>query len=124
MPSLPKLKHDVLRLLDDCRQELSTLPTPVTNDPAAEILLRITKFCGDFRSAVYGDSYKQLAQNNRYQYAAFKRAIRKTAPDFRPFVESERYIKPWFPEEDPTNGSPDPAIKPLDLSDVRRVIKK
>jgi vacuolar protein sorting-associated protein 1 len=113
-----------LELLDDCREELSTLPIPVTNEPSAEILLRITKFCGDFHSAVYGDSHKELAQANRGQYAEFKRAIRNTAPDFRPFDDSASYTKPLFPDEEAADNSPNPAIKPLDLSDVRRVIKK
>jgi hypothetical protein len=118
------LKRDVLELLDDCRQELSTLPIPVTNEPSAEILLRITKFCGDFHSAVYGDNDKQLAQANRCQYAEFNKAIRNTAPDFRPFVDSASYTKPWFPDEETADHFSNTAIKPLDLSDVRRVIKK
>ena len=129
---LPKLKQDVYRLLLECHQALASLPKPLTIDPSAEIITRITNFCAGLGGAVYGDDEKSLAQRNRKRYAEFKMHIHQTAPDFRPFVDHENYTKPFFVDEEPA-GWPNSGwqrsphvveVETLGLRSVRTVIEK
>ncbi|KAF7361538.1 hypothetical protein MSAN_01187400 [Mycena sanguinolenta] len=124
---LPTLKQQVDALLEKYNRDLSELPPPPASEPAAEVLLRISTFCNTFRSAVFGDQDKTVAQKNRRIYLQFKADIRSTAPDFRPFAGYSNYENP-----DITDGeSLDVGVSatgacrlesPLDLGDVRQVI--
>lgn len=70
-----------------------------------------------------GDVRKDLIQRNQGSYGVLRRKIHGTAPDFRPF--DDRLIRPGRPaypgDED---GDPDPLVDPLDLVEVRRILKK
>jgi len=121
--SIPKLKLDVDRLLAECLKDLGALPAPPKLDPTTDIILMITAFCDDFKGAVYADGIKSLAQQNRTRYLSFKRDIRATAPDFRPFVGHMNYARPADPgHESDCISAWNPKVKPLDLCDVKKVI--
>ncbi|KAG6901313.1 hypothetical protein C0995_013794 [Termitomyces sp. Mi166 len=83
--NLPELRAKVAQLLSECKEELATLPTLNTNDPFTEVCLRITQFCQDFQSAVFGEHQKSLVQTNRTRYAFFKYDIERTRPNFVPY---------------------------------------
>ncbi|KAF8839209.1 hypothetical protein BDN67DRAFT_1012512 [Paxillus ammoniavirescens] len=115
---LPKLKQDVEQLLAACLADLNALPAPLSSDPQIEVLGKLNDFCAAFRAAVDGTgSDKRLAQRNRALYADFKRDIRGTAPDFRPFEQPERY-KPFDAlEPDETLEGRDPGVKTMGVLD-------
>lgn len=115
--SLPKLKQEVERLLAKCNEELKDLPPPITNDAYTEIMGHITRFCTAFQGAVYGrNEERSLVQGNRAHYDAFETDIHGTAPLF---VSSTHFdfesISPVLTDSTP---------EPLNLEDVRKVIKR
>lgn len=114
--NLPALKNTIDEQLRTCHDSLSELPTPLTTDPSTEFLLRVTKFCTDFHSAVLGEDHRTLVQHNRQQYSQLKSDIYRTCPDFRPFGDSTTYHDPNL--EGPAGYS----RPPLDLEDVQKVI--
>ncbi|KAH9932350.1 P-loop containing nucleoside triphosphate hydrolase protein [Fomitopsis serialis] len=84
--SIPKLQKEVVHQLTTCRAELDALPPAITADPASYVLSLITSFCGLVVAYVQGGpSTAHFVQQNRVSYAAFKRAVRGTAPPFLPF---------------------------------------
>jgi vacuolar protein sorting-associated protein 1 len=88
----------------------------------------VTGFCEDVRAAVDGESEdKRFVQSNRALYTIFKKAIRGTAPDFRPFEDHTLYTRPAIddPEfDDNKMDVRDPNVKVLDLWAVRGVIQE
>lgn len=125
---MPKLKADVNRLAVENLELRAKLPLQLTGDPAAELLRMVTGFCADVRTAVYGDNEdKRLAQSNRALYAIFQKAVRATAPDFRPFEDPARYRLPPLkgePEFDDELVTRDPYVQVMDLWAVRGVVQK
>ncbi|KAF8839207.1 hypothetical protein BDN67DRAFT_970437 [Paxillus ammoniavirescens] len=122
--SLPKLKQDVDRLLASCLEDLSALPAPLSSDPQIEVLGKVNDFCAAFKSVVDGTgSDKRLAQRNRALYATFKKDIRGTAPDFRPFENPKDYTPFDTLEPDETLGDRDPGVQTMGLSEIRQTIK-
>ncbi|KAH7921346.1 hypothetical protein BV22DRAFT_1107246 [Leucogyrophana mollusca] len=120
--SLPGLREDLDKLLEKCSKDLESLPASRANDPQIEVLTRVNAFCDSFRGAVYGTSDKTLAQRNRGLYARFKKDIRGTAPDFRPFVDPERYKR--IDDKEPLDDHVvNPGVRTMGLLDVRKVIK-
>ncbi|KAG1830238.1 P-loop containing nucleoside triphosphate hydrolase protein [Suillus variegatus] len=121
--ALPRLREDIDKLLAQCNKEFDALPPPLANDPQIEVLGRVNAFCDVFKSYVNGSHEdKRLAQRNRALYAIFKRDIRGTAPDFRPFEKPEEYV----PLDD-TKGKMslterDPGVKTMGIYDISRVI--
>jgi hypothetical protein len=67
---------------------------------------------------------KRLAQRNRALYAIFKRDIRGTAPDFRPFNAPEDYVSLDDTEGNMTLTERDPGVKAMGIYDIRRVIQE
>ncbi|KAG1834946.1 P-loop containing nucleoside triphosphate hydrolase protein [Suillus subluteus] len=107
--ALPRLREDVDALLAKCTKDFDELPPPLENDPQIEVLGRVNAFCDTFKSFVNGSHEdKRLAQRNRALYAIFKRDIRGTAPDFRPFNVPKR----------------DSGVKVMGIYDIRRVIQE
>jgi hypothetical protein len=115
--SLPALKQKIDEQLGKCQSDISTLPIALATDPSTEFLLRVTKFCDDFRAATFGEGHKSLAQHNRRQYNELKHDIYWTCPDFRPF---EDYTRNRNLARD---GDPAGYVgQPLDLTAVQKVI--
>ncbi|KAF8833698.1 hypothetical protein BDN67DRAFT_985847 [Paxillus ammoniavirescens] len=123
--SLPKLKQDVEQLLAFCLEDLGALPAPLSSDPQVEVLRKVNDFCSAFKGIVDGTgSDKGLAQRNRALYSDFKRDIRGTAPDFRPFERPSRY-KPFDAlEPDETLGARNPRVRTMGVIEVRKVIRE
>ncbi|KAG1903478.1 P-loop containing nucleoside triphosphate hydrolase protein [Suillus fuscotomentosus] len=123
--ALPRLREDIDKLLAQCNQELGALPPPLANDPQIEVLGRVNAFCDVFKGYVNGSHEdKRLAQRNRALYAIFKRDIRGTAPDFRPFENTED-----CPPLDDTKGKMtlterDPGVKTMGIYEISKVIQE
>ncbi|KAG1729547.1 P-loop containing nucleoside triphosphate hydrolase protein [Suillus lakei] len=116
---------DVDKLLAKCIKDLDELPPPLANDPHIEVLRRVNAFCDVFKSFVNGSHEdKCLAQQNRALYAIFKRDIRGTAPDFRPFNQPEDYVPLDDTEGDMTLTERDPGVKVVGIYDIRKVIQE
>ncbi|KAG2148928.1 P-loop containing nucleoside triphosphate hydrolase protein [Suillus clintonianus] len=121
--ALPRLREDIDKLLAKCMADFNALPPPLANDPQIEVLGRVNAFCDVFKSFVNGSHEdKRLAQRNRAHYAIFKRDIRGTAPDFRPYENPEER-----PPLDDTEGKMtlterDPGVKMMGVHDISKVI--
>ncbi|KAG1727762.1 P-loop containing nucleoside triphosphate hydrolase protein [Suillus paluster] len=121
--ALPRLREDIDKLLAKCIKDIDALPLPLTNDPQIEVLERVNAFCDVFKSFVNGSHEdKRLAQRNRALYAIFKRDIRGTVPDFRPFNGPEGYVSLDDTEGKMTLTVRDPGVKAMGIYDIRRVI--
>ena len=123
--SLPQLRGDINALLRECGDGLRALPPQpqfeCDADVSTYILLRVSDFCNVFKSAVSGDpasQHRDLIHTNREHYAKLQRDIQDTRPDFRPWLEKDKY-------KDPTSeleaGKESTA---MDVSDVKEVIKQ
>ncbi|KLO12399.1 hypothetical protein SCHPADRAFT_941237 [Schizopora paradoxa] len=140
--ALPGLRTKAEQLLAECKSMLAELPRPIAVDASTEILTRVTDFCQHLTATVNGldcvtseDSVsatdgKTFVQQNRATYLQFKRRIRSTAPDFRPFEDHKRYITPSNPDDSDDDENFYPMISeapqnqgPHNLYDVHRVIK-
>ncbi|KAG1775502.1 P-loop containing nucleoside triphosphate hydrolase protein [Suillus placidus] len=122
--TLPCLRDDVDKLLAKCIKDLDELPPPLANDPQIEVLGRVNAFCDVFKRFVNGSHEdKCLAQRNRTLYAIFKRDIRGTAPDFRPFNQPEHYVPLDDTEGNMTLSERDPGVKVVGINDIRKVIQ-
>ncbi|OBZ73062.1 Interferon-induced GTP-binding protein Mx2 [Grifola frondosa] len=141
--SLPKLGVAVRQRLAECKAELRKLPEPAAGDAATEILHRVIAFCDDLQDAVCGRGEdKTFVHRSRATYEQFKVAIRKTAPNFRPFEDSTRCYKPpeFAPEvgdygmednasvagtasPEDTASLPSEGTQVIGLYDVREVIR-
>jgi vacuolar protein sorting-associated protein 1 len=121
--SLPRLKEEVDKLLASCIRDLDALPLPLATVPQIEVLERVNAFCDVFKGFVNGSHEdKRLAQRNRALYAIFKRDIRGTAPDFRPFDRPEEYVPLDDIEGKMTLTERDSRVKVMGIYDVSRVI--
>ncbi|KAL1753627.1 P-loop containing nucleoside triphosphate hydrolase protein [Schizophyllum commune] len=123
--ALPQLRGDINALLRECGDGLRALPPQpqfeCDADVSTYILLRVSDFCNVFKSAVSGDpasQHRDLIHTNREHYAKLQRDIQDTRPDFRPWLEKDKY-------KDPTSeleaGKESTA---MDVSDVKEVIKQ
>ncbi|KAH7908747.1 P-loop containing nucleoside triphosphate hydrolase protein [Hygrophoropsis aurantiaca] len=124
--TLPEHKRTVEKLLADCTKELESLPPPLVSDPKIEVLMRVNAFCESFKGAVDGSSDKTLAQRNRALYSQFKRDIRGTAPDFRPFSDPQDYtrIEPDHEDwESPDDYVPNPNVQTMGLQEVKEFLR-
>ncbi|KAH7920090.1 hypothetical protein BV22DRAFT_826286 [Leucogyrophana mollusca] len=88
---LPNFRNEAAMLLDGCHNSLSTVPKAVNADPASYMMGLIAEFCKTVDQYVGGGAETgDLIQEHRVAYAAFKRAIRSTAPNFKPYLSSNR----------------------------------
>jgi hypothetical protein len=106
--------------------DISLLPSPPSSEPVAEILRLIGAFVRSIDQLVSGTPGENgLMQTLRGPQNEFKRAIRQTAPDFRPLerpevVDPQPVPSPSFLsseetewEQQPSNTSP-----PIFVDDV------
>ncbi|KAI0072419.1 hypothetical protein K474DRAFT_398426 [Panus rudis PR-1116 ss-1] len=142
--SIPKLRTEVDRQLKLCTERLSQLPAPITSEPSSYVLQLITSFCDEIARHVHGDSFSpELVQLTRRIYAAYKKDVRSSAPQFLPFVNAAEVnaanvsLKGYLDlddEEDEmeveddqdgdVNGIDFSSGKPIFLPDVRRHIER
>ncbi len=89
--------------MQEVEDALTRLPPPPSENPSQELLRLVTGFSADVANLVEGtQSFEQLIQRCRPAYIAFRRDIRRTAPDFRSFT-----------------GPNDPEIHPFSNPNVR-----
>jgi hypothetical protein len=144
--SIPELKREVKRLLQENAAERARLPAAISFDPMTEVLERINKFSTELTELVHARGRdKSLIHRNKAAYLIFKDSIRATAPDFRP-LEGSVYVGPeevlgWkILQDNPSMNSPAGSInsdfyeaveediafvrKQYGVYDVRKIIKR
>ncbi|PPR06273.1 hypothetical protein CVT24_000892 [Panaeolus cyanescens] len=82
--NIPLLLKEVQDELTKSRAALAALPVLSTQDPAVEIIMRITAFCDEIEKEVFGSQTHKLAQQSRRVYNDFKESIQDTQPRFDP----------------------------------------
>ncbi|KAF7290690.1 hypothetical protein MIND_01309300 [Mycena indigotica] len=129
--NLPILRQQLSDLVADYTNRLERLPPPPNNDSAAEVLLRINAFVQEYTAAVLGNGEKKLAQDCRRYYRQFSVDIRKTCPQFIPFVQSGNPLdynqgppaEPWDDDLPSPYSNHQSAGVIHNLVDVRRVVR-
>ncbi len=87
---LPKLRDDAMASRQQTRQALDALPPPLSDNPSAELLKMVQRFCSDFENYVRGLShFESLIQHCKPAFLQLSRDIRATAPNFRPYTAAE-----------------------------------
>jgi len=94
-------------MLDDTEQALRDLPSPPSDDAVLEVHQLIRAFSRAVNEDIKGTcSADGLIQKIREDHRSFRRAVRSTAPEFRPLSKNrdqmaESYLNPSFiPEEE------------------------
>jgi hypothetical protein len=89
---LPEIHDELQLLLRKAEDSIRALPKPPSNDPFGEVLHLIGNFTRDLSRHLEGTTEKDgLIQSIRPAQLRFQRAIRATAPEFRPY--ERRYAK-------------------------------
>ncbi|KAE9397400.1 P-loop containing nucleoside triphosphate hydrolase protein, partial [Gymnopus androsaceus JB14] len=127
--NLPKIREDTSKQLSDCRRTLEQIPPPISEEPATYLLSLVTTFCSEFQTLVRGRADSaELIRLHRETYGTFKKAIRKTAPNFVPCVANEKVtdFNNCLPdEEDDAVANVSVAAKPsMNLIDVKKHINQ
>ncbi|KAH9485775.1 Interferon-induced GTP-binding protein Mx2 [Psilocybe cubensis] len=93
---LPEIFNELDASINTCRKELQRLPPPPPANPQSEIASLVYNFVTDLGRHVEGvPDENGLLQVIRPAQERFRRAIRATAPQFRPFerkYEEQRHI--------------------------------
>ncbi|CAA7260361.1 unnamed protein product [Cyclocybe aegerita] len=83
---LPQIRHELQRAIANTKKALKALPREPPSNPQAEIISLITDFTNDLNRHVEGvPDVDGLIQAIRREHEVFRKAIRRTAPKFRPF---------------------------------------
>ncbi|KAI9441577.1 P-loop containing nucleoside triphosphate hydrolase protein [Lactarius indigo] len=127
---LPELQEELDRLLDQTQMDISRLPSPPSSEPVAEILKLIGGFVRSIERLVSGTPGENgLMQTLRAPQNEFKRAVRQTAPDFRPLERPQAQVADNTPvpppsflssEETPWEQEPSRIISPIFVDDVMK----
>ncbi|KAF8216900.1 hypothetical protein K438DRAFT_2007645 [Mycena galopus ATCC 62051] len=92
---LRQIQIELENTIQKTRAGLQKLPKPPTNDPVNEIASLLHQFIGELNNILAGASNTQgLLQAIRPAQERFRREIRQTAPNFRPFKDTEE-ISPF-----------------------------
>ena len=93
---LPEIQDELEKSIIRARELLDTLPKPPSDDPRGEISSLLHTFTSDLAQEVRGVPDEDgLLQAIRPAQEKFRRAIRMTAPNFRPFekkFEGRRHL--------------------------------
>jgi hypothetical protein len=83
---LPEIQDELEKSIIRAREILDSLPKPPSDDPRGEISSLLHIFTSDLAQEIRGVSDEDgLLQAIRPAQEKFRRAIRRTAPNFRPF---------------------------------------
>ena len=111
---LPDLADELQNLLKQTELRLASLPTPPSQNPVAEIIDIVSGFSRSLSSYVEGTPDERgIHQTIRPLHTKFREAIKKSAPDFRPYKPEKPigYTPPSFlAAEKEELGSDDGAI--------------
>jgi hypothetical protein len=109
--------EELQTMMQQTKERLQKLPVPVSKDPVMELMHLIGDFSGDLLRHAEGAT----AEGNQFEligkaHETFRRRIRATAPDFRPFENNDACIPeragtpqtmcatpPRFPSPQPTS---------------------
>ena len=95
---LPEIQDELEKSIIRTRDLLDGLPKPPSDDPRGEISSLLHTFTSDLAQEVRGVPDEDgLLQAIRSAQEKFRRAIRMTAPDFRPFEQKfkgKRHLGP------------------------------
>ena len=95
---LPELEEELSKLLERTTHELSRLPNPPSSEPVGDMMRLINTFVRSIERLVDGVPDEDgLIQALRGPHTEFKKAIRKTAPDFRPLTPPTSSEIPTIP---------------------------
>ncbi|KIK58162.1 hypothetical protein GYMLUDRAFT_45362 [Collybiopsis luxurians FD-317 M1] len=125
--NLSKIRDDTSKQLSLCREELSQIPPPITEEPATHLLSLITAFCSEFQTLVHGRAdAAELIRAHRQSYGELKRAVRRIAPNFIPFTATQK-IRNFNnclgdEEDDPVANVPVIDKPSMNLTDIRKHI--
>jgi hypothetical protein len=82
----PEIQREIQNLLKETEKSLQELPRPPSADPMSETVRLVAAFTRDLAQLVEGTPEGDgLLQKIRPHQYAFRKAIRATAPDFRPY---------------------------------------
>jgi hypothetical protein len=110
---LPELEEELEKLLERTTHDLSRLPSPPSSEPVGEMLRLIGSFARSVEYLVEGTPDDDgLIQALREPRKSFKKAIRLTAPDFRPLARPKRTENVRF-----VNKQPSITLAPIFLKD-------
>ncbi|KAK0463897.1 P-loop containing nucleoside triphosphate hydrolase protein [Desarmillaria tabescens] len=88
--TLPVIRSEAMEALEECRTELTTIPTAINEEPATYMLKLVTSFSTEVQSLVRGRSdASRLIHENRQAFKDLKIAIRRTAPNFVPVEDDQ-----------------------------------
>ncbi|KAJ3503460.1 hypothetical protein NLJ89_g8421 [Agrocybe chaxingu] len=94
---LPQIRYELQRAIANTKKALKALPREPPSNPQAEIISLITDFTNDLNRHVEGvPDVDGLIQAIRLEHEVFRKAIRRTAPNFRPFekkYEHKRHLR-------------------------------
>lgn len=90
--SLPTIKEELQNALDQTKNELKSLPRPLSGEASAEMWKIITAFCHELTLQVKGkpSDDKGLVQLIKRKRAEFKAAIMSLAPRVDPYDTKEK----------------------------------
>ncbi|KAJ7036791.1 P-loop containing nucleoside triphosphate hydrolase protein [Mycena alexandri] len=98
---LPQIQIELENTIQKTRSALHQLPKPPSSDPVGEVAGLLHVFIGELDRALEGVPHNEgLLQVIRPAQERFRREIRRTAPDFRPFQQSKSTMSESF--ADPT----------------------
>ena len=111
---LPELADELQNMLKQTEDRLRKLPKPPSDNPVGEIIEMVSGFSRSLSDYVEGTPGERgIHQIVRGLHVKFKDAIKKTAPDFRPYKSGEwlSYEPPSFLATEKTElGAEDGAI--------------
>ncbi|KIJ13505.1 hypothetical protein PAXINDRAFT_81017 [Paxillus involutus ATCC 200175] len=88
---LPEIQKELMNSLQKTEAELRALPRAPSSDPVGEVLHVLSSFSRDLSRRLEGTSDADgLLQTIRPCQEAFKRAIRRTAPNFIPWEKTQK----------------------------------
>ncbi|THH11229.1 hypothetical protein EW146_g8124 [Bondarzewia mesenterica] len=93
---LPQLQDEIDKLLTQTEDSIGRLPQPPSSEPVAEILRMVGGFVRAVERHIEGTPHVGgLLQSIRPAQDTFQKAIRRTAPDFKPFErDTGHYLMP------------------------------
>ncbi|TFK21928.1 hypothetical protein FA15DRAFT_597001 [Coprinopsis marcescibilis] len=101
---LPQIQEELDKSINAVQDAINALPPPPSSNPFNEIVTRMHRFTSDVGKHVLegmpSNSSKGLFQCIRFDHMKFRKAIRDTAPEFRPYEKRyagmRQYTEPTF----------------------------
>ncbi|KAF9020772.1 hypothetical protein BDZ89DRAFT_261853 [Hymenopellis radicata] len=93
---LPDIRSEMERAIEKTLHQICVMPKPPSENPLQEVSSLLSEFTRDVSTHVEGVSDEEgIMQRVRLAQEQFKLAIRRTAPAFRPFSETQASSCAW-----------------------------